>query len=131
MTHLRPFHLLLFLAFVPCGCGAGAPSAPAPIDRDTYVRLTADRMVLEEELRLAAVPPGGRPDTALLSRRVDSLYGAYRVSRGAAEETERWYKADPGRWRGLEDLVAKRLEILEERERTAVTPPPGAKSAKH
>lgn len=130
MKPSRPSLLLLLPLIAACGCGDRAPSAPPPIERETFVRLTAEKMVIEEELRLTAHPPGSRPDSALAARRIDTLHATYGVSAGSAEETERWYKADAGRWRELQDLVAKRLEMLEQRERASLGPPAGTQPTK-
>src|SRR5689334_14071867 len=116
MMPLRSLCLAFCLVGASPGCAERPVAPPPPIERGTFVRLTADRMILEEEWRLS----GSQADSSVRLRRLDSLYAAYHCSRGMVETTQTWYRTDAVRWKEVNDLTAKRLEQLEQQTRAAL-----------
>lgn len=105
---------IFIFAIIGNGC-TQQQAKTSPIPEPIFVQLYADRMVLHEEGKIQDV------DSLSQERHVDSVYRYYNVDRVQFQQTIEFYKQDLHRWKSLHDLVAKRLEELQQKESTSPT----------
>jgi hypothetical protein len=97
-----------FLACLLLSCNEKRPQPSTAPPDSAFVRYYADRMILEEENRIA------KADSLTAGRLRDSLNLVYGLTEAAAREKLDSYKSDIKNWKQFFDRVTKRLEILQQ-----------------
>jgi hypothetical protein len=106
---MRPTSALLIAALSTVGCQRGL--IPETVPEATLVEVYADKLILQEEAKLAGL------DSAATDRRLDSLYRAHRLTRPDVDSALARSARDLPAWKQFYEKVVKRLE-----ERTRQTP---------
>lgn len=80
------------------------------IAESTFVRLYADRLILQEEAKLAGT------DSVMLHHQLDSLCESYGIEDSDVEQNLVHYQEDLATWKEFYDKVVQRLEELQRTE---------------
>lgn len=109
------FLILILMAGGFVSCSRSQVGTP-PISEAELVRISADRMIIEERAQLRGV------DSTRLNAELDSMYGRYGVNSESVSKSLDAVRTDLDRWKEFQQGIVRRLEQIQTDSTTSPIP---------